>query len=79
MKQIFKLLFLLRYIKPTKLQVSFLDYLYIANYYIKNRLNKIIEFKYFYYIIIEESIKQFKSFEDIVKIVHIKIIEKENG
>lgn len=77
MKQIFELIFKLRYIKPCELKITFSDFRMIFRYYWKNRLFKYIKFKKFYYIIVEDSLENFHTFDIALKFIHRNILQKE--
>jgi hypothetical protein len=77
MIKLFNLIFSLRNVKKTKLKVSFKNFLLILRYYIKKKLYKYIEFQIFYYIILDNSLKNLHTFESALISVHKEILEKE--
>ena len=63
MVKTFELLFRLRYVKKVKLKVRLKDYFYILKFYNRNKLYKEMKWKIFYYIIIQNCIKNIITFE----------------
>ena len=67
MRDVFEYIFQLRYVKEEKLIVSFRDFIMILIFYFHNKFTRVMNFKEFYYLLMDISITTTKPVREILK------------